>query len=74
MENIGAEHGLILFHTIHIQDKMWIEGRNLLASEALRKEKVCKKKFSYWFFLDDDVEPIYYPATGKVYGESDFFW
>mmetsp|Transcript_19671 Transcript_19671/g.22503 ORF Transcript_19671/g.22503 Transcript_19671/m.22503 type:complete len:765 (+) Transcript_19671:89-2383(+) len=72
--NIGTENGSIPFHTIHIPDKTWTEGRNLLAAEALRKEKVRGKKFSYWFFLDDDVEPTCHPATEKVYGESGSCW
>jgi len=62
------------FHTIYIPDKTWTEGRNLLAAEALRKEKVRGEKFSYWFFLDDDVEPTCHPATDKVYGEAGSCW
>ncbi len=34
----------------------WTEGRNLLAGEALRKEKRRGKKYDYWLFLDDDVD------------------
>jgi len=56
------------FTTIHIPETTWTEGRNLLAEEALRKEKARGKEYSYWFFLDDDVEPICHPATEKVFG------
>ncbi len=33
-----------------------IQGRNLLAGEALRKEVRRGKKYDYWLFLDDDVD------------------
>jgi len=62
------------YHTIYIPGKSWTEGRNALAAEALKKERLRGKEFSYWFFLDDDVEPICHPATDKVYGAKCSCW
>ena len=41
--------------TIYIPHTTWTEGRNLLAEEALRKERHLGKEYRYWLFLDDDV-------------------
>jgi len=43
------------FDTIYIKGTTWTQGRNLLAAEALRKEKLHGKTFDYWYFIDDDV-------------------
>lgn len=42
--------------TMFIPHTTWTEGRNLLAQEALRKERGRGKEYSYWLFLDDDVK------------------
>jgi len=58
----------LYFHTLYLDKKTWTEGRNRLAEEALRMEKLRAKQFSYWFFLDDDVEPVCHPGSVKVLG------
>jgi len=67
----GVKSGQFVdFEAIPIIDKTWTEGRNILAAQALRKEKSRGKEFDYWFFLDDDVEPVCHPATDRLFGEG----
>jgi len=37
-----------------IPDTTWTQGRNLLAAQAVRKERRRGKEYDYWVFLDDD--------------------
>lgn len=42
--------------TIFMPGTTWSEGRNLMAAEALRREKVRGKEYDYWVFIDDDLD------------------
>jgi hypothetical protein len=51
------EYGIFCEQTIFIPGTTWTQGRNLLAAQAIRKERKREKKYDYWIFLDDDVSP-----------------
>ena len=54
-----------------VRGTTWTEGRNQLASKAIIFEEERKKRFAYWLFADDDIEPfcdrIPTKGTRKVY-------
>lgn len=42
--------------TAFIPGTTWTQGRNLLAAQAVHKERRRGKEYDYWMFLDDDVD------------------
>ena len=45
-------------------------GRNLLAAEALRLESTRGKEFTYWLFMDDDIEVNCEEEAKAIYGDG----
>lgn len=56
--NCEIKFGFFCEETIFIPGTTWTQGRNLLAAQAVRKERKREKKYDYWIFIDDDVSPV----------------
>lgn len=51
----GNQDDFLDCKTIFIPNTTWTEGRNLLAEEAVRKERKHGMQYKYWIFADDDL-------------------